>query len=85
MHRYGGATCFRYPKGSRKVTTTNLTIGGMTCNGCERAVKAALMGLPGVASVSADAEKGTAVVEAQRELDRQAVSKALEEAGYVLK
>ena len=61
-----------------------LKIGGMGCANCERAVEKALMGLKGVKSVKADAQSGTAEVEAEV-LDRPLLYKAVEEAGYELK
>ncbi|RSD26248.1 copper chaperone CopZ [Mesobacillus subterraneus] len=42
---------------------TTLNVSGMTCGHCEKAVKNALMGVDGVASVVVSLSEGTAEVE----------------------
>ena len=66
------------------VTTTNLTISGMTCAHCAMSVREELAELPGVTSVVADFAAGTAVVESDAPLNADAVRTAVAEAGYEL-
>ena len=66
------------------MTTTTLTITGMTCGHCEASVREEVGELPGVASVHADHTTGTAVVESAAPLDADALRGAVEEAGYAL-
>lgn len=66
------------------MTTTNLTITGMTCGHCELSVREELGELDGVTAVTADHATGTAVVESDAPLDADALRGAVEEAGYEL-
>lgn len=59
---------------------TDLTVGGMTCDHCVRAVTQALKGVPGVVEVSVDLSSGLARV--RGEADPQALLDAVEEEGY---
>ncbi len=58
-------------------------IEGMSCEHCVAAVSGALSALPGVEEVEVDLAAGTAVVSGAVP-DEDAVSEALEEAGYEL-
>ncbi|MFC3832963.1 MULTISPECIES: CopZ family metallochaperone [Deinococcus] len=60
--------------------TTELTVSGMTCGHCEKAVEGALKAVPGVQSVRVDLQDGTATV--QGEADPQALMAAVTEEGY---
>lgn len=64
--------------------TITRDIIGMTCSHCEGTVTSALEALPGVASVTANAEAGTAVIELTGEWDDAAAKAAVTEAGYEL-
>lgn len=66
------------------MTTTRITITGMTCGHCEASVREELGELAGVGSVVADHVAGTAVVESAAPLDHDAVRAAVEEAGYAV-
>ncbi|MCC8042287.1 MAG: heavy metal translocating P-type ATPase [Oscillospiraceae bacterium] len=65
--------------------TITLSIDGMMCGHCENAVKTALEALDGITSVSADHEKGIAVITLNGEPDMKAVKKAIKAAGYAFK
>ncbi len=56
----------------------------MTCDHCRRAVTTELLALDGVQGVEVDLASGTVAVEAAEAPDREQVSAAVEEAGYVL-
>ncbi|KIY21571.1 MULTISPECIES: copper chaperone CopZ [Mesobacillus] len=62
---------------------TTLQVSGMTCGHCENAVKNAIMGVDGVASVMVSLSEGTAEVE--YDASKAEISKmkaAVEEQGY---
>jgi Cu+-exporting ATPase len=62
------------------------TIGvtGMTCQNCVRHVTEALSALPGVRSVDVDLQSGAARLETEREISREDLHAALDDAGYEL-
>ncbi|MFA5889665.1 MAG: heavy metal-associated domain-containing protein [Actinomycetota bacterium] len=61
-----------------------LTVGGMTCGGCEQSVRNALGRIPGVADVKADHSTGLVVVGASGPVERAALESAIEDAGYLV-
>ena len=64
------------------MTTHQLTIEGMNCGHCVRAVERALREVAGVERV--EAEVGRAKVEADPSTPREALRAALEDAGFTL-
>lgn len=60
--------------------TTELTVEGMTCGGCEQNVEDALEGVDGVTSASADRDADAATVEG--DADAGTLVDAVENAGY---
>lgn len=60
--------------------TTELTITGMTCGHCEKAVQSALKQVPGVQDVHVNREAGRATVTGNAEA--QALIAAVTEEGY---
>ena len=62
-----------------------LTVTGMTCGGCEKAVTRALTGLPGVSNVSASHRDNrvTLTYDPSR-VDIGAITKRVQDAGYVV-
>ncbi|WP_420734503.1 heavy-metal-associated domain-containing protein [Brevibacterium luteolum] len=65
--------------------TTTITVSGMTCEHCERAVKAELSALDGVRSVDVNLVTGgdsTVRIESDAELSAAAIASAVDEAGY---
>lgn len=62
-----------------------LTVTGMTCGGCENAVKRAVSRLEGVAAVSASHSDNRVVVEYDAsKLPRERVTEAISKAGYTV-
>jgi copper chaperone len=57
-----------------------ITVTGMSCGGCEQSVEAALEGVEGVESATADRDSDTATVEGNADTD--ALVAAVEDAGY---
>ncbi len=61
--------------------TKTLKIAGMHCDNCVRSVTAAIDGIDGAAA-KVNLKKETAVVSCDREVDDDALKKAVEEAGF---
>lgn len=61
---------------------TELTVNGMTCQGCEQVVEEALQMVDGVESADADRYENVAVVESDTELNVDALVERVEMAGY---
>jgi Cu+-exporting ATPase len=59
-----------------------IAIDGMHCHACERLVTANLSSVPGVTSVEADAKAGAAIITTDAEVDRDAIARAIAEAGF---
>jgi copper chaperone len=61
----------------------SLTVTGMTCGGCENAVKRALSMLPGISNVSASHSENRVTVDFDPSaVNREAIRKKIESAGY---
>ena len=60
-----------------------LTVNGMTCGGCENAVKRVVSSLPGVSDVTAShRDNRVTVAYDPGKADRAAIAAAIEKAGY---
>ncbi|MBB6172664.1 copper chaperone CopZ [Nocardiopsis mwathae] len=64
------------------MAATTITVSGMTCGHCEKAVTEELVALPGVTSVSVDLESGRVSVESEAPLTDDQLAAAIDEAGY---
>ncbi|AMT95202.1 heavy metal transporter [Brevibacterium linens] len=70
------------------MTTTTITVSGMTCGHCEAAVKEELGSLAGVSDVAVDLNPGgdsPVTITSSNELDDAAIRAAVDEAGYEVK
>ena len=61
-----------------------LMVTGMTCEHCEKAVRAEISAIPGVSQVTVDVASGEVQVLAEPLPDLAALRAAVEEAGYQL-
>jgi len=62
-----------------------LTVTGMTCGGCENAVKRAVSSLDGVSEVSAShRENRVTLAYDSSKVDRAAIAKRIEDTGYTV-
>ncbi len=61
---------------------TMLKIEGMTCEGCVRNVREALMGVPGVQAASVDLKGAAASVEHEPSVSAQRLAEAVESRGF---
>ncbi len=59
-----------------------IIIEGMSCQHCEMHTKEELEKIDGVISAKADADKGEAVVELEKEVEEKEFRSAVENAGY---
>jgi copper chaperone CopZ len=66
------------------MTTTTVTVTGMTCDHCVRAVSTEVGGLPGVTGVEVDLASGRVTIESAEALDPAVLAAAVDEAGYEL-
>lgn len=64
------------------LTTTTVTVNGMTCGHCVAAVTEELTGLAGVRTVDVDLASGRVTIASEAPLDRSALAAAVDEAGY---
>jgi copper chaperone len=64
--------------------TETLSIRGMTCGDCARVVAESLLGVEGVDDVDVDLDRATATIELNgaEPATREALVKAVQEAGY---
>ena len=68
-----------------EATAQTLTIEGMTCDGCARSVRNALLELDGVLTAEANATAGTATFTSKHAIARDDLAAAIVDAGYELK
>lgn len=66
------------------MSTTTITVTGMSCEGCASAVRAELTAVPGVVDVDIELSDGTVTIGSDRSVDAAAIKAAVEEAGYEL-
>jgi len=77
------ATAQPRPEESAVGSTIELAVQGMTCAHCVQTVERALRGVAGVEGVRIDLKRGRASV-AGRDIDRAALARAVESAGYAV-
>ena len=66
------------------MTTTHITVTGMTCGHCVNHVTTALKGLGGVTSVDIELDGGKVTIESAADLDPGSVAAAVADAGYAV-
>lgn len=64
------------------MSSTDYTVRGMTCDHCAGSVTAEITKIPGVTGVTVDVPTGRVTVESDRAVADEAVTEAVEEAGY---
>lgn len=62
--------------------TSTVTVRGMTCLHCVKAVTDAISKLGGVTRVEVDLAMGVVTIDSDQPLDRAALAAAVDEAGY---
>ncbi|OBI83831.1 heavy-metal-associated domain-containing protein [Mycobacterium sp. E740] len=66
------------------MTTTTITVSGMTCGHCAASVREEIGELAGVTAVGVDVASGAVTIDSAAPLDPAAIRSAVEEAGYRL-
>jgi len=66
------------------MATTVITVSGMTCSHCVRAVESEIGSLQGVSAVDIDLESGTVTIAGDPLPDPEALRRAVDDAGYQL-
>ena len=66
------------------MTTTHITVTGMTCGHCVNHVTTALKGLGGVTNVDIELDGGKVTIESVADLDPGSVAAAVADAGYAV-
>ncbi|WP_102143755.1 heavy-metal-associated domain-containing protein [Mycobacterium hubeiense] len=66
------------------MSTTTVTVSGMTCGHCASSVREEVGSIPGVAAVDVDLNSGTVTIDSDRQIDADVIRGAVEEAGYRL-
>jgi copper chaperone len=66
------------------MNTYALTVTGMTCNHCVTAIHEEVSAVPGVQRVQVDLPTGRLTLQADREIGRDEIAAAVDEAGYQL-
>ncbi|KMO67167.1 copper chaperone CopZ [Mycobacterium sp. BK558] len=66
------------------MTTTTISVEGMTCGGCANSVRAELSHIPGVHDVDIDLSHGTVTIASDAPIVAADLRSAIEEAGYQL-
>jgi copper chaperone len=69
------------------MSTTTVSISGMTCGHCVSSVTEEISAIEGVRDVTVDLNKGgisTAVVTSENDIDPEQIGEAVAEAGYVV-
>ena len=66
------------------MTTTTVTVTGMTCSCCANSVNKEVGKIAGVTAVEADFSSGRVIIDATGPVDRSAIAAAVSEAGYQL-
>lgn len=79
----GRAATFAGPHPTPAMTTETLTIAGMSCDHCVRAVREALAGIDGVDVETVSIGEATVRLDASR-ASRAGIAAALDEEGYAL-
>jgi len=66
------------------MTTTTVTVTGMTCGHCAASVREEISEITGVTNVDVDVASGTVTIDSVAPVDAAAIQAAVEEAGYHL-
>ncbi|MGV0717398.1 heavy-metal-associated domain-containing protein [Mycolicibacterium sp. XJ662] len=66
------------------MSTTTITVAGMTCAHCAASVREEIGEIAGVRVVDVDVESGAVTIDSDTPVDRSVIQSAVEEAGYQL-
>ena len=66
------------------MSTTTVTVMGMSCGGCASSVREGIGDIPSVNTVDVDLSSGTVIIDSEGPVETFAIKNAVEEAGYRL-
>lgn len=66
------------------MSTTTVTVTGMTCGHCVASVREEVGKIPGVTDVAVDLASGRVDIDSAEPVDRARIAEAVDEAGYQL-
>jgi copper chaperone len=66
------------------MSTTTVTVTGMSCGHCATSVREEITEIPGVRSVDVDLASGSVTIDSDSVLEAAAIKTAVEDAGYQL-
>jgi copper chaperone len=66
------------------MSTTTVTVMGMSCGGCAASVREEVGDIPGVSAVDVELSSGTVLIDSEGLVEAVAIKNAVEEAGYRL-
>jgi copper chaperone len=66
------------------MSTTTVTVMGMSCGGCASSVREEICDIPGVSAVDVELSNGTVLIESDGPVEAVAIKNAVREAGYRL-
>ncbi|MBV6761486.1 heavy-metal-associated domain-containing protein [Rhodococcus opacus] len=66
------------------MSTTTVTVTGMTCGHCASSVRGEIGNIPGVTAVDVDLASGRVDIDSDTPIEQAAVAQAVDEAGYQL-
>jgi copper chaperone len=66
------------------MSTTTVTVMGMSCGGCALSVREEIGDISGVRAVDVELSSGRVLIESDRPVEDVAIKNAVEEAGYRL-
>jgi copper chaperone len=67
------------------MSTSTVTVVGMTCGHCVSSVRQEVGAIAGVTDVDVDLKSGRVTIDSTTPVNRDAIKRAVEEAGYELK
>ncbi len=62
-----------------------LTVNGMSCEGCESRIEASLQKIDGIKKVKASHKKSKVTITLEKDIDKNLITSAIEELGYTVK
>ncbi|MCQ4122676.1 heavy-metal-associated domain-containing protein [Rhodococcus tibetensis] len=66
------------------MSTTTVTVTGMTCGHCVSSVREEIGNIPGVTAVDVDLASGRVAIDSDTPIEQAALAQAVDEAGYEL-
>ncbi|WP_159928106.1 heavy-metal-associated domain-containing protein [Rhodococcus sp. WAY2] len=66
------------------MSTTTVTVTGMTCGHCVSSVREEIGNIPGVTAVDVDLASGRVAIDSDSPIEKASLARAVDEAGYQL-